>query len=70
MVALAAEQSDKLVTTTSKNNATAAIVNGAGAASLLSTNVEILPKGKYTLVGIDIDTTGRRLIDEVCYCCL
>lgn len=23
------------------------------------------PKGKYTLVGIDIDTTGRRLIDEV-----
>ncbi|GBP97412.1 Maternal protein exuperantia-1 [Eumeta japonica] len=24
-----------------------------------------LPKGKYTLVGIDIDTTGRRLIDEI-----
>lgn len=24
-----------------------------------------LPKGKYTIVGIDIDTTGRRLIDEI-----
>lgn len=24
-----------------------------------------LPRGKYTLVGIDIDTTGRRLIDEI-----
>ncbi|XP_004526486.1 maternal protein exuperantia [Ceratitis capitata] len=24
-----------------------------------------LAKGKYTLVGIDIDTTGRRLIDEI-----
>lgn len=24
-----------------------------------------LPEGKYTLVGIDIDTTGRRLIDEI-----
>lgn len=28
-------------------------------------NLQTLPKGKYTLVGIDIDTTGRRLIDEV-----
>uniref|UniRef100_T1GIA2 Uncharacterized protein n=1 Tax=Megaselia scalaris TaxID=36166 RepID=T1GIA2_MEGSC len=24
----------------------------------------VLPPGKYTLVGIDVDTTGRRLIDE------
>lgn len=24
-----------------------------------------LPKGKYTLVGVDVDTTGRRLIDEI-----
>lgn len=24
-----------------------------------------LPKGNYTLVSVDIDTTGRRLIDEV-----
>lgn len=24
-----------------------------------------LPRGRYTLVGIDIDTTGRRLIDEI-----
>ncbi|KAM7342052.1 maternal protein exuperantia isoform 2-T4 [Cochliomyia hominivorax] len=28
-------------------------------------NLKTLPKGKYTLVGIDIDTTGRRLIDEI-----
>lgn len=28
-------------------------------------NAATLPKGKYTLVGIDVDTTGRRLIDEV-----
>lgn len=26
---------------------------------------EPLPKGNYTLVGIDVDTTGRRLIDEI-----
>uniref|UniRef100_A0A0A1WT29 Maternal protein exuperantia n=1 Tax=Zeugodacus cucurbitae TaxID=28588 RepID=A0A0A1WT29_ZEUCU len=31
-----------------------------------ATNVsKTLAKGKYTLVGIDIDTTGRRLIDEI-----
>lgn len=35
---------------------------GSGSANN-STNV--LPKGKYTLVGVDIDTTGRRLIDEI-----
>ncbi|XP_055839251.1 maternal protein exuperantia isoform X2 [Episyrphus balteatus] len=27
--------------------------------------VKTLPKGKYTLVGVDIDTTGKRLIDEI-----
>lgn len=26
-----------------------------------------LPPGKYALVGWDMDTTGRRLIDEVSY---
>lgn len=24
-----------------------------------------LPKGNYALVSVDVDTTGRRLIDEV-----
>lgn len=28
---------------------------------------EPLPEGKYTIVACDIDTTGRRLIDEVSY---
>lgn len=26
---------------------------------------EKIPQGNYTFVGLDIDTTGRRLIDEV-----
>lgn len=26
-----------------------------------------LPKGKYIMVSVDVDTTGRRLIDEVSY---
>lgn len=26
-----------------------------------------IPNGKYTFVGIDIDTTGRRILDEVIY---
>lgn len=30
-----------------------------------SINTNPLPHGRYTLVGIDIDTTGRRLIDEI-----
>ncbi|XP_058459901.1 maternal protein exuperantia [Malaya genurostris] len=30
-----------------------------------SINTNPLPNGKYTLIGIDIDTTGRRLIDEI-----
>lgn len=24
-----------------------------------------LPKGKYTFIGLDIDTTGKRILDEV-----
>lgn len=24
-----------------------------------------IPKGKYTYIGVDIDTTGRRILDEV-----
>ncbi|XP_050074203.1 maternal protein exuperantia-like [Anopheles maculipalpis] len=31
----------------------------------VSINTNPLPHGKYTLIGIDIDTTGRRLIDEI-----
>uniref|UniRef100_A0AAG5DIP7 Exuperantia SAM-like domain-containing protein n=1 Tax=Anopheles atroparvus TaxID=41427 RepID=A0AAG5DIP7_ANOAO len=31
----------------------------------VSINANPLPYGKYTLIGIDIDTTGRRLIDEI-----
>lgn len=27
-----------------------------------------IPKGKYTFVGVDIDTTGRRILDEVRFC--
>lgn len=38
------------------------ITNGTVSATNVS---KTLAKGKYTLVGIDIDTTGRRLIDEV-----
>lgn len=30
-----------------------------------SINTHPLPAGRYTLIGIDIDTTGRRLIDEI-----
>lgn len=26
-----------------------------------------LPKGNYALVSVDVDTTGRRLIDEVSF---
>lgn len=26
---------------------------------------EGFPKGKYTFVGIDVDATGRRILDEV-----
>lgn len=28
-------------------------------------NGPFIPKGKYALVSVDVDTTGRRLIDEV-----
>lgn len=27
--------------------------------------VDTIPHGNYTFVGLDVDTTGRRLIDEV-----
>ena len=30
-----------------------------------SINANPLPHGKYTVIGVDIDTTGRRLIDEI-----
>jgi maternal-effect protein exuperantia len=30
-----------------------------------SINTNPLPHGKYTVIGVDIDTTGRRLIDEI-----
>lgn len=42
----------------------------ANGTAVVNQNVTLktLPKGKYTLVGIDIDTTGRRLIDEVSIC--
>ena len=33
---------------------------------ILTTNGETLPEGRYRLVGWSIDTTGRRLIDEIC----
>ena len=26
---------------------------------------DTIPKGNYTFIGLDVDTTGRRLIDEV-----
>lgn len=29
---------------------------------------EGFPKGKYTFVGIDVDATGRRILDEVNFC--
>lgn len=29
-----------------------------------------IPKGKYTFIGVDIDTTGRRILDEVRFCAI
>lgn len=26
-----------------------------------------IPKGKYSFIGVDIDTTGRRILDEVTF---
>lgn len=26
-----------------------------------------IPDGKYTFIGLDIDATGKRILDEVCY---
>lgn len=31
----------------------------------MTEQTEGLPKGKYTFVGIDVDATGRRILDEV-----
>uniref|UniRef100_A0A1I8P1I6 Uncharacterized protein n=1 Tax=Stomoxys calcitrans TaxID=35570 RepID=A0A1I8P1I6_STOCA len=55
-------------TTPQKNGVDASpSTNGATGSSPKNSNIteKTLPKGKYTLVGIDIDTTGRRLIDEI-----
>ncbi|XP_037941876.1 maternal protein exuperantia-like [Teleopsis dalmanni] len=41
------------------------VAPSAGSDDILISSTKILPSGKYTLVGIDIDTTGRRLIDEI-----
>lgn len=44
-------------------------MNGAEAAEIPPPPVEKpegLPPGKYVLVGWDVDTTGRRLVDEIC----
>ncbi|XP_073813097.1 maternal protein exuperantia [Musca autumnalis] len=57
--------------TTPTSNAAATTTpqqNGDAAAAVVAPTNHVttpLPKGKYTLVGIDIDTTGRRLIDEI-----
>lgn len=43
-------------------------ISAADQSSATSTGVAIkdeLPNGNYILVAVDIDTTGRRLIDEV-----
>lgn len=32
-----------------------------------SEEVSGLPPGDYSVVGLDLDTTGRRLIDEICH---
>lgn len=33
--------------------------------ALVDSNIEHIPEGNYTLVSVDVDTTGRRLIDEI-----
>lgn len=67
-----------VASTTNQNGVTSPIADSTVSSSNgnSSSNIQVstppqlakvpLPKGKYTLVGIDIDTTGRRLIDEVC----
>lgn len=50
---------------------TDSIMAEEGAEGTLVENVEVvvkgdpIPNGKYTVVACDIDTTGKRLIDEV-----
>ena len=39
--------------------------SGSEASPKKAARSKSLPRGKYTYVGIDIDTTGRRLIDEI-----
>lgn len=41
------------------------VINASSANRIKEENYPALPKGNYTLVSVDIDTTGRRLIDEV-----
>uniref|UniRef100_A0A1A9WJN4 Uncharacterized protein n=1 Tax=Glossina brevipalpis TaxID=37001 RepID=A0A1A9WJN4_9MUSC len=56
MVASITQQNGVLSSTM---NGTTAVING------LPNNNITLPLGRYILVGVDIDTTGRRLIDEI-----
>lgn len=56
MVASIAQQNCVLSSTV---NSTTTAING------LANNNTTLPVGRYILVGVDVDTTGRRLIDEV-----
>uniref|UniRef100_T1PBG4 NAD-glutamate dehydrogenase n=1 Tax=Musca domestica TaxID=7370 RepID=T1PBG4_MUSDO len=67
MVASSTTPATNAATTTPQQNggasaATATVATPNGNSNNVTTP---LPKGKYTLVGIDIDTTGRRLIDEI-----
>uniref|UniRef100_A0A1A9ZNK7 Uncharacterized protein n=1 Tax=Glossina pallidipes TaxID=7398 RepID=A0A1A9ZNK7_GLOPL len=56
MVASIAQQNCVLSSTV---NGTTTAING------LANNNTTLPVGRYILVGVDVDTTGRRLIDEI-----
>uniref|UniRef100_A0A1A9USI3 Uncharacterized protein n=1 Tax=Glossina austeni TaxID=7395 RepID=A0A1A9USI3_GLOAU len=56
MVASIAQQSCVLSSTV---NGTTTAING------IANNNTTLPVGRYILVGVDVDTTGRRLIDEI-----
>ncbi|XP_036330665.1 maternal protein exuperantia [Rhagoletis pomonella] len=62
MVASTNASQDGVVNTPASAVANGVISNGIINAANAS---KTLAKGKYTLVGIDIDTTGRRLIDEI-----
>lgn len=66
---MVASTSSSSTTSTSTPTITQNGVDSTNGAVPKSNNEQVtlktLPKGKYTLVGIDIDTTGRRLIDEI-----